>query len=207
MSATTLLSNHSTLRDVIWEREADRDNKDSCDYYMRLMRLFEGEIPTRLNTVREAVKPALYRQVSETSPLSHPLSLTLSGDAFLSEFLVVYVYLLVVFRELLCFCVCVTYAEAYPNHSPLPAPLFLRSCVQYQAPRIVIEFASAALGVVNNADPRVPVLWANIFKYSLNLGNNDNAFAAIIGNPDPDARNDCLQRFGVCLCLCLCWWS
>ena len=76
---------------------------------------------------------------------------------------------------------------------------------------MVLDFANAALGVITDlrsdhvsddvrrvTQDRIQMLWANIFRFSLYLGNNDHAFAAIIANPDKSVRGDCLHRFSKC---------
>ena len=75
------------------------------------------------------------------------------------------------------------------------------------APLIVISFARAALRSIGGDvadDPHalsmVSMLWATIFQYGLDLGDNDSAYAAAMANPDPDIRGDCLQRLIGVLC-------
>ncbi|KAG0475193.1 hypothetical protein HPP92_014879 [Vanilla planifolia] len=43
-------------------------------------------------------------------------------------------------------------------------------------------------------------LWANIFKFSLDLKNYRDAYCAIISNPDEDNKFICLRRFIIVLC-------
>ncbi|KAI4964275.1 hypothetical protein ZWY2020_006756 [Hordeum vulgare] len=43
-------------------------------------------------------------------------------------------------------------------------------------------------------------LWANVFKYSLDLKNFRDAYCAIISNPDDDSKYVCLRRFIIVLC-------
>lgn len=43
-------------------------------------------------------------------------------------------------------------------------------------------------------------LWANVFKYSLDLKNFRDAYCAIISNPDEDSKYICLRRFIIVLC-------
>lgn len=43
-------------------------------------------------------------------------------------------------------------------------------------------------------------LWANIFKFSLDLDLYSDAYCAIISNPDEESKYICLRRFIVVLC-------
>jgi len=43
-------------------------------------------------------------------------------------------------------------------------------------------------------------LWANVFKYSLDLKNFRDAYCAIVSNPDDDSKYICLRRFIIVLC-------
>ncbi|KAK8967336.1 hypothetical protein KSP40_PGU005407 [Platanthera guangdongensis] len=43
-------------------------------------------------------------------------------------------------------------------------------------------------------------LWANIFKFALDLKNYGDAYCAIISNPHEDSKNICLRRFIIVLC-------
>jgi nuclear pore complex protein Nup160 len=43
-------------------------------------------------------------------------------------------------------------------------------------------------------------LWANVFKYNLDLKNFQDAYCAIISNPDDDSKFICLRRFVIVLC-------
>ncbi|KAL6888651.1 hypothetical protein ACP4OV_009677 [Aristida adscensionis] len=43
-------------------------------------------------------------------------------------------------------------------------------------------------------------LWANVFKYSLDLKHFRDAYCAIISNPDDDSKYVCLRRFIIVLC-------
>lgn len=43
-------------------------------------------------------------------------------------------------------------------------------------------------------------LWANVFKYSLDLKHFRDAYCAIISNPDEDSKYICLRRFIIVLC-------
>ncbi|BBN19520.1 nuclear pore complex protein Nup160 [Marchantia polymorpha subsp. ruderalis] len=43
-------------------------------------------------------------------------------------------------------------------------------------------------------------LWANVFKFSLDLELYSNAYCAIISNPDEESKDICLRRFIIVLC-------
>lgn len=43
-------------------------------------------------------------------------------------------------------------------------------------------------------------LWANVFKFALDLKNYGDAYCAIISNPDDDSKYICLRRFIIVLC-------
>lgn len=43
-------------------------------------------------------------------------------------------------------------------------------------------------------------LWANVFKFSLDLKHYEDAYCAIISNPDEDSKSICLRRFIIVLC-------
>lgn len=43
-------------------------------------------------------------------------------------------------------------------------------------------------------------LWANVFKFSLDLKHYGDAYCAIISNPDEDSKSICLRRFVIVLC-------
>ena len=45
-----------------------------------------------------------------------------------------------------------------------------------------------------------PTLWSKVFKYQLELGHNTEAYNAMIGNPDPSRRKDCLRQLLISLC-------
>ena len=60
---------------------------------------------------------------------------------------------------------------------------------------------------ISCADPYVyifllsqPTLWSKVFKYQLELGHNTEAYNAMIENPDPSRRKDCLRQLLIMLC-------
>ncbi|XP_071795537.1 nuclear pore complex protein Nup160-like [Asterias amurensis] len=76
----------------------------------------------------------------------------------------------------------------------------IRLLEQFSMPDLVISLAGTALSVADDDDPNVPTLWSKVFKYHLELGHNDEAYAAMATNPDPERRRDCLRQFIVVLC-------
>ncbi|XP_038053213.1 nuclear pore complex protein Nup160-like isoform X2 [Patiria miniata] len=76
----------------------------------------------------------------------------------------------------------------------------IRLLEQFSLPDLVISLANTALSVADDDDPNVPTLWSKVFKYQLELGHNDEAYAAMATNPDPERRRDCLRQFIVVLC-------
>ncbi|CAH3174338.1 unnamed protein product [Porites lobata] len=71
---------------------------------------------------------------------------------------------------------------------------------QFDAPDYVIQVAHIALDLAPPDDSNIPNLWSNIFKHHLELGQSDLAYNALIANPDPVRRRDCLHKFMVVLC-------
>jgi len=45
-----------------------------------------------------------------------------------------------------------------------------------------------------------PMLWSVIFKYHLELEHHNEAYAAIVHNPDKTRRENCLRHFIITLC-------
>ncbi|KAK1303809.1 hypothetical protein QJS10_CPB11g01906 [Acorus calamus] len=77
---------------------------------------------------------------------------------------------------------------------------------QYSLSEGACQFALAALEQVDESviGPEASVirgrLWANVFKFSLDLNNYRDAYCAIISNPDEDSKTICLRRFINVLC-------
>ncbi|XP_068656473.1 nuclear pore complex protein NUP160 isoform X2 [Aristolochia californica] len=80
---------------------------------------------------------------------------------------------------------------------------------QYNMSEAACQFAIAALEQVDEVigdsllEPATDVrgrLWANIFKFTLDLNNYKDAYCAIISNPDEESKNICLRRFLIVLC-------
>lgn len=86
---------------------------------------------------------------------------------------------------------------------------------QYNASEAACKFALAALEQVDEAlsntdgssreilgetDTTVKGrLWANVFKFTLDINNYHDAYCAIISNPDEESKNICLRRFIIVL--------
>ncbi|CAM6109251.1 unnamed protein product [Calypogeia fissa] len=85
---------------------------------------------------------------------------------------------------------------------------------QYNLSEGACQFAHAALEQVDDAvgafivengenDSHVTIkgrLWANVFKFSLDLELYGNAYCAIISNPDEQSKDICLRRLIIVLC-------
>lgn len=87
---------------------------------------------------------------------------------------------------------------------------------QYGVSEGACQFALAALEQVdvlnlsdgNNDDDLLPEpattirgrLWANVFKFTLDMKQYGDAYCAIISNPDEDSKYICLRRFVIVLC-------
>ncbi|KAI3983809.1 hypothetical protein MKX01_011517 [Papaver californicum] len=86
---------------------------------------------------------------------------------------------------------------------------------QYNLSEGACQFCLAALEQVDEVidfkdctnspldDPAAMVrgrLWANVFKFTLDLSFYNDAYCAIISNPDEDSKNICLRRFIIVLC-------
>ncbi|KAL5007266.1 hypothetical protein ScPMuIL_016072, partial [Solemya velum] len=71
---------------------------------------------------------------------------------------------------------------------------------EFAIPDVVIFLAKTAIGIAEADDVSLPTLWSKLFKYQLELGHNDEAYAAMIANPDPSRRKDCLRQLLVMLC-------
>ncbi|KAI8512729.1 hypothetical protein Bbelb_093680 [Branchiostoma belcheri] len=76
----------------------------------------------------------------------------------------------------------------------------LRLLEQFEVPELVISLANSAIGMAQPDDPNIPMLWSKVFKYHLELGHNNEAYAAMTANPDHTRRKDCLRQFIVVLC-------
>jgi nuclear pore complex protein Nup160 len=66
-------------------------------------------------------------------------------------------------------------------------------------PDLLVHAAYEALNSSHDVQTQ-SYLWSNIFKNSLSVGHYDQAYLAMISNPDPSRREDCLRRFLVVMC-------
>eukprot|EP00795_Rhopilema_esculentum_P012941 gene12941-3700_t len=77
----------------------------------------------------------------------------------------------------------------------------MRLFEQFDNPEMMIIVAKAAIFLANNAKSKeVAMLWSNIFKCHLQLGQTNDAYQAIVLNPDKQRRRNCLHNFIVTLC-------
>ncbi|KAL4225759.1 hypothetical protein ACF0H5_016448 [Mactra antiquata] len=76
----------------------------------------------------------------------------------------------------------------------------IRQFEEYSAPDVVITLARNAKTVAEDNDPNLPTLYSKVFKYQLELGHNTEAYNAMIENPDPSRRKDCLRQLLINLC-------
>ncbi|XP_060553700.1 nuclear pore complex protein Nup160-like [Ruditapes philippinarum] len=76
----------------------------------------------------------------------------------------------------------------------------IRQFEEISAPDVVISLANEAISVADEDDPNLPTLWSKVFKYQLELGHNSEAYKAMIENPDPSRRKDCLRQLLISLC-------
>ncbi|XP_030633341.1 nuclear pore complex protein Nup160 [Chanos chanos] len=65
---------------------------------------------------------------------------------------------------------------------------------------LVIRLATLAIAEAVNDDRSRAALWTRIFKHHLDLGHNNQAYEALIQNPDTSRRLDCLRQLVVVLC-------
>ncbi|XP_047080549.1 nuclear pore complex protein NUP160 [Lolium rigidum] len=63
-----------------------------------------------------------------------------------------------------------------------------------------LDNGSEVEGLTETAQMIKGRLWANVFKYSLDLKNFRDAYCAIVSNPDDDSKYVCLRRFIIVLC-------
>ena len=70
---------------------------------------------------------------------------------------------------------------------------------QYGYYDYVIDLAKTAMGVCEENDPDRTTLCYISFSYHLKLGHNDEAYDAMVANPDQSRRKDSLRQFIVTL--------
>ncbi|CAK8672372.1 unnamed protein product [Clavelina lepadiformis] len=64
----------------------------------------------------------------------------------------------------------------------------------------VITVATHAISKVNQDDSRLAIFASSVFRHSLALHRHVDAYKAILWNPDPELRKDCLRALVVTLC-------
>ena len=70
---------------------------------------------------------------------------------------------------------------------------------QFSCPDMVIMVAETGLAVAPQQHPERPTLAYILFSYHLKLGHNDDAYDAMVSNPDRRRRKDSLRQFLVTL--------
>ncbi|XP_071104860.1 nuclear pore complex protein Nup160-like isoform X1 [Haliotis cracherodii] len=76
----------------------------------------------------------------------------------------------------------------------------IRQFEEFNLPDMVIHLAKTAIGAASEDDDNLATLWSKVFKYHLELGHNEDAYEAMIANPEPSRRKDCLRQLLVVLC-------
>ncbi|XP_059177377.1 nuclear pore complex protein Nup160-like [Physella acuta] len=72
---------------------------------------------------------------------------------------------------------------------------------EHGLPDLVITMATEAINKADTEDPNLSTLQYKVFKQHLELGHNQEAFAAMMNNPDTDRlKKDSLRKFLVVLC-------
>ncbi|XP_018016470.1 nuclear pore complex protein Nup160 isoform X2 [Hyalella azteca] len=64
----------------------------------------------------------------------------------------------------------------------------------FQEPVLALRLASSALCVEQHSTGHMSQLYAVLFKHHLALGHYNEAFTALLSNPDPDAQRSCLRQ-------------
>ncbi|KAK3101041.1 hypothetical protein FSP39_000503 [Pinctada imbricata] len=64
----------------------------------------------------------------------------------------------------------------------------------------VVMLSKTAISIASPDEENLPTLWSKLFKYQLQLGHNEEAYGAMICNPDPTRKKDCLRQLLVTLC-------
>ena len=71
---------------------------------------------------------------------------------------------------------------------------------QEQAPDMIIKIAKHALEIAPPGDQLISNLWSIQFKHSLDLSLYEEAYVAMLSNPEQSRRKDCMKRFVIELC-------
>ncbi|XP_047451481.1 nuclear pore complex protein Nup160 [Mugil cephalus] len=67
-------------------------------------------------------------------------------------------------------------------------------------PELIIQLSSLAITEAGSDSNSQAALWTRIFKHHLDLGHNNEAYAALTQNPDTSMQLDCLRQLVVVLC-------
>uniref|UniRef100_A0A0B7AIF3 Uncharacterized protein n=1 Tax=Arion vulgaris TaxID=1028688 RepID=A0A0B7AIF3_9EUPU len=76
----------------------------------------------------------------------------------------------------------------------------IRLLEEHDLPDLVITMATEAINKAEKDDPNLSTLQSKVFKHHLELGHNQQAFHAMMNNPDSERKKDCLRQFLVVLC-------
>lgn len=76
----------------------------------------------------------------------------------------------------------------------------IRQFEEFDCADTVVHLARTAISIADQDDENTATLWSKMFKYQLELGHNDEAYNAMVSNPDPSRRKDCLRQLLVTLC-------
>nr|XP_034311974.1 nuclear pore complex protein Nup160 [Crassostrea gigas] len=75
----------------------------------------------------------------------------------------------------------------------------IRQFEEFDYADTVVHLARTAISIADQDDENTATLWSKIFKYQLEMGHNDEAYNAMVSNPDPSRRKDCLRQLLVTL--------
>ena len=71
---------------------------------------------------------------------------------------------------------------------------------QEQSPDMIIQLAKHAVEIAPAREALISNLWSIQFKHSLDLSLYEDAYIAMLSNPEPSRRKDCMKRFVIELC-------
>ena len=69
----------------------------------------------------------------------------------------------------------------------------------FQQPSLAVRLATGALAIGQQSGVHMAQLYAVLFKHHLALGHHDEAFTALLANPDPGPQKACLRQLLVTL--------
>ena len=90
--------------------------------------------------------------------------------------------------------------ETKSDHTVLYCLYLIDLFEQEQAPDMIIRIAKHALEVAPAGDQLISNLWSILFKHSLDLSLYEEAYVAMLSNPEQSRRKDCMKRFVIELC-------